>query len=209
VGEGEVDHPAGRRQPRVRGVRGRGLLRLFGAAAGERGKGWYSYDLGAWHLVALNSNCDEVGGCDEGSAQERWLRADLAASSARCTLAYWHHPRFSSGPHGDDSSTDALFEALYDGNAEVVLSGHDHDYERFAPQTASGAADAARGLRQFVVGTGGRGHYPFGAAGPNSEVRSSGTFGVLDLTLSAAGYRWKFRPEAGKTFTDEGSATCH
>jgi hypothetical protein len=122
---------------------------------------------------------------------------------------YWHHPRFSSGPHGDDSSTEPLFKALYESNADVVLTGHDHGYERFAPQTSSGVADAARGLRQFVIGTGGKGHYTFGPARPNSEVRNSGTFGVLDLTLAAAGYRWKFRPEAGKTFTDEGSGTCH
>ncbi|HET6622980.1 MAG TPA: Calx-beta domain-containing protein, partial [Gaiellaceae bacterium] len=113
-----------------------GYFGYFGAAAGDPAKGYYSYDLGGWHLVALNSSCSEVGGCGAGSRQERWLRADLAASSAPCTLAYWHHPRFSSGSHGSDPSYEAFWRALYEAGADVVLVGHDHDYERFAPQTA-------------------------------------------------------------------------
>ncbi len=133
-----------------------GYFAYFGAAAGEAGKGWYSYDLGAWHVVALNSNCSLVG-CQAGSEQEQWLRADLAANGARCTVAYMHHPRFSSGNvHGGSSAVDPLWRALEADGAELVLAGHDHDYERFAPQTASGALDVERGVRQFVVGTGGR-----------------------------------------------------
>ena len=185
-----------------------GYFDYFGARAGERGKGYYSYDVGAWHIVALNSNCGEVGGCGTGSAQEKWLRADLAANPKKCTLAYWHHPRFSSGEHGSNSSMSALWRVLYDAGAEVVLSGHDHDYERFAPQDASGHADA-RGLRQFVVGTGGKSHYAFKAVKANSQVRRSDTYGVLNLTLKASSYTWKFMPEAGKSFSDSGSSSCH
>ncbi len=186
-----------------------GYYGYFGAAAGDPSKGYYSYDLGAWHVVVLNSNCATVGGCGAGSPQEQWLRQDLAASAASCTLAYWHHPRFSSGKHGGNAATEPFWQALYDHNADVVLSSHDHSYERFAPQTPTGAADPARGIRQFVVGTGGRSHYSFGTIRANSEVRHSGTFGVLKLTLHASGYEWRFVPEAGKTFTDSGSGACH
>jgi len=185
-----------------------GYFGYFGAAAGDPAKGYYSYDLGTWHLVALNSNCAPVGGCGVGSAQEQWLRADLAAHPAACTLAYWHHPRFSSGQHGSDPAYTALWQALYDAHADVVLNGHDHDYERFAPQDPAGAYDPLRGLREFVVGTGGKNHYTFTTVRPNSEVRNSDTFGVLQLTLHATGYDWRFLPEAGKTFTDAGTATC-
>ena len=125
-----------------------------------------------------------------------------------CTLAYWHHPRFSSGPHGNNTSVAALFQALYDANADVVLNGHDHDYERFAPQSPSAVADSARGIREFVVGTGGRSHYVTGTPQPNSEVRNSTTFGVLRLTLHANSYDWAFQPAVG-SFTDSGTGTCH
>jgi len=182
----------------------------FGAAAGDPAKGYYSYDLGAWHIIVLNSNCSEVGGCGVGSLQERWLRADLAAHPTTCTLAYWHHPRFSSGRNGSDATYQAFWQALYDYNADVVLSGHDHDYERFMPQNPRGVPDPVRGLREFVVGTGGRSHFTFrGAAVPNSEARNDNTFGVLKLTLHPAGYDWAFVPEAGKTFTDSGTGSCH
>jgi hypothetical protein len=176
--------------------------------AGARGSGWYSLDVGSWHVVALNSNCDQVGGCHAGSPQEQWLRADLAAHPAGCTLAFWHHPRFSSGSHGDAPEVQPLWQALQDAGAEVVLSGHDHDYERFAPQTAGGAADSARGLRQFVAGTGGRYLRPIGRTAPNSEVRDHSSHGVLLLTLAPSGYEWRFVPAVG-AFTDTGSATCH
>ncbi len=178
--------------------------------AGERTKGYYSFDIGSWHLIALNSNCGQVGGCGAGSAQEQWLRADLASHPTTCTLAYWHHPRFSSGAHhGSSSATQALWQGLYDSQAEIVLSGHDHVYERFAPQTATGAADPVQGLRQFVVGTGGKGHYSFGAAEPNSQVRNANSFGVLALTLRANSYEWRFHPAGGSSFSDTGSAPCH
>src|SRR5206468_10877660 len=124
---------------------------------GDPAKGYYSYELGAWHIVVINSNCAQVGGCQAGSPQERWLRADLAAHPAACTLAYWHHPRFSSGSnHGSSSALQPIWQALYDANADVVLSGHEHNYERFAPQDPAGRADAGRGIREFVVGTGGK-----------------------------------------------------
>jgi acid phosphatase type 7 len=187
-----------------------GYFNYFGAAAGNPAQGYYSYDLGAWHLIALNSNCSQVGGCQAGSPQEQWLRADLAAHPAGCTLAYWHHPLFSSGQHGSNAQMWPVWQALYEAEADVVLNGHDHDYERFAPQDPQGAADAARGLREFVVGTGGKNHYEFSRAPEaNSEVRNDHTFGVLKLTLSPQSYTWEFIPEPGETFTDQGEGECH
>lgn len=181
----------------------------FGAAAGDAAKGYYSYDLGRWHVVALNSNCATVS-CAAGSAQERWLRADLAADDQPCTLAYWHHPLFTSGDHhGPAVETRPLYQALHDAAAEVLLTGHNHHYERFAPQDPKGRLDVAAGIRQFVVGTGGASHYGFGPAKPNSEVRQAGTYGVLRMTLRDDGYDWLFVPEAGKSFTDAGTGTCH
>ncbi|HEV2122329.1 MAG TPA: RICIN domain-containing protein [Chloroflexota bacterium] len=185
-----------------------GYFRYFGAAAGDPAKGYYSYDLGAWHVVVLNTNCAAVGGCGAGSAQEQWLRKDLAANSAKCTLAYGHHPRYSSGKHGNSSAMRDLWQALYDDGAELLLSAHDHHYERFAPQDASSRADT-RGVRQFVVGTGGKSLYAFQNIKANSQVRHSDTYGILQLTLSADSYTWKFLPEAGKSFTDSGSASCY
>jgi hypothetical protein len=186
-----------------------GYFDYFGSAAGERGKGYYSYDIGDWHLIALNSNCARVGGCGADSPQGQWLRADLAAHQNRCTLAYWHHPRFSSGFHGNNSEVRPLWDALYGANADVVLAGHDHDYERFSPQRPDGTADSVRGLRQFVVGTGGSHLRSFGTVQPNSQARSHTSFGVLKLTLRPDGYDWRFVPAAGSTFTDSGSGTCH
>ena len=184
-----------------------GYFDYFGPAAGPRDKGYYSFDIGAWHLIALNSNCPEIGGCEEGSAQEQWLRADLAGSSASCTLAYWHHPLFSSGAHGSNPRMAAIWQTLYDHGVDVVLSGHDHNYQRFAPQTADGVADA-QGPREFVVGTGGRSLYPTGPPIANQEAQGQDTFGVLKLTLHTTSYEWQFVPETGGTFGDMGSATC-
>jgi hypothetical protein len=182
----------------------------FGAAAGEQGKGYYSYTLGTWHVIALNSNCRAIGGCSAGSPQGRWLRADLQANRTRCTLAYWHHPRFSSGAHGSDHDVHGLWQVLYDANADVILNGHDHDYERFAPQTPAGARNRTRGIRQFVVGTGGANLRPIRSnVTANSEVRNSDTHGVVVLSLRAGGYTWRFIPVAGKNFTDAGTGTCH
>jgi acid phosphatase type 7 len=182
----------------------------FGATAGDPKTGYYSYNLGSWHIVVLNSECNQVGGCQAGSPEEKWLRADLAAHPAACTLAYFHKPRFSSGlNHGDDPELTAFWQAFYDNNVELVLNGHDHDYERFAPQDPDGKADPKRGIREFVVGTGGKSHREFGFARPNSEIRNHDAYGVLQLTLKPAGYDWQFLPEAGKTFTDSGSGACH
>jgi hypothetical protein len=183
----------------------------FGAAAGERGKGWYSYELGDWQVLVLNSNCAFVA-CAPGSEQEQWLRAELAASEAACTLAYWHHPLFTSGMHAGEADLELVrpfWRALYEHGADVVLVGHDHDYERFAPQRPDGARDDVYGLRQFVVGTGGRSLRPFGTPAANSEVRDHSAFGVLRLILRSGSYNWQFLPEAGKTFSDTGSGTCH
>lgn len=165
--------------------------------------GYYSYDLGAWHLIALNS---EVGN-GPGSEQEQWLRADLAAHPAQCTLAYWHRPRYSSGDHGSGSMF-AIFQALYEFGADIVLVGHDHDYERFAPQGPDSAFEPTRGIRQFVVGTGGAALRGFKTIEPNSEVRNSETYGVLKMTLHPTSYDWEFIPIAGQTFRDAGSDAC-
>lgn len=170
---------------------------------------YYSYNLGSWHVVVLDSDCSQVGGCASGSPQYTWLATDLTANARACTVAMWHHPRFSSGEHGNFPSMQPIWQLLYDRNADLVLTGHDHTYERFAPQTATGARDDARGLREFVVGTGGKNHYAFASVQPNSEVRNSDTFGVLKLNLRSDGYDWRFVPVAGKTFSDTGSDTCH
>src|SRR6266516_3232825 len=178
----------------------------FGAAAGDSGAGYYSYELGSWHIIVLNSGVD----MRVASPQEQWLRADLAAHPALCTLAYWHHPLFSSSTIAVAAAAEATWQDLYDAGAELIINGHHHDYERFAPQTAAGVADAAHGIREIVVGTGGgEGLLPFAATAVNSEVKNNETFGVLKLTLGPLGYDWKFIPIEGKSFTDSGSGTCH
>lgn len=188
-------------------ARAAGYYRYFGAAAGDPAEGWYAFDLGAWRLLALNSNCAEVGGCGAGSPQERWVRAELAAHPARCALAYWHHPRFSSGPHGSPTEMSALWRALDEGGADVILTGHDHHYERFAPQDADGAA-SPDGPRQFVVGTGGALLRPLVRRLANSEAASARVHGVLRVVLRPTSYAWDFVPIAGDRFVDNGSADC-
>ena len=171
---------------------------------------YYSYNLGtSWHVIVLDSDCSQVSGCTSGSPQYSWLQADLAANPRACTIAMWHHPRFSSGEHGNSTSMQAIWQLLIDNNAELVINGHDHDYERFAPQTATGVPDDQRGLRELVVGTGGKSHYTFVNVQPNSQVRNDNTFGVLQLTLRTGAYDWRFIPVAGQSFTDAGSGTCH
>ena len=182
-----------------------GYFSYFGAAAGTAGEGYYSYDLGAWHIIAMNSNISMA----VGSAQEVWLKADLAANTKPCILAYWHHPRFSSYSTAVRPEVKPLWDALYAARADVVLNGHYRLYERFAQQTPDEVRDAATGIRQFTVGTGGHGVEPFGTPRPNSEVRESGTYGVLKLTLRATSYDWQFVPVAGQTFTDSGTTGCH
>jgi hypothetical protein len=177
--------------------------------AGERTKAYYSYDVGTWHVIALNSNCSQVGGCSTTSPQTTWLRSDLAARPSPCTLAYFHHPRFTSGTPGNNTAVQPLWQALYNANADVVLNGHAHGYERFAPLTPVGTLDNARGIRQFVVGTGGRSHQTFISSQPNTEVRNNTTFGALTVALHPTSYDWQFNPERGATFTDRGSALCH
>jgi hypothetical protein len=183
--------------------------------AGPRAKGYYSYNIGTWHLVALNSMCDQLDrgaaadGCAAGSPQERWLRADLAAHRKECTLAYWHSPRFNSGFRGNSPAGEAFWQALYQAGADLVLSGDAHNYERFAPQDPAGTLDPARGIRQFVVGTGGVFFTGWSSLKPNSEVRQNDTFGVLFMALRPGSYEWRFVPEAGEAFTESGSGLCH
>lgn len=183
----------------------------FGAQAGDPSKGYYSYDLGQWHIVVLNSECEAVAGCTETSPQGQWLKQDLAQHPAGCTLAYWHKPLFSSGAkHGNDPGMRPFWQILYTAGADVVINGHDHDYERFAPQAPNGAGDPAHGIREFVVGTGGKNsHRIFSTPKPNSESRNAEAFGVLKLTLHPRGYDWEFVPEAGHIFSDSGSDVCH
>ncbi len=208
----------------------------FGSEAGPAGQGWYSYDIGTWHLIALNSECgygagaSRVGGCDAGSPEETWLKHDLATHSNLCTLAYWHEPRFSSGEHGDAQEMAVVWNDLVAAHADVVLSGHNHDYERFDPtgttprDTASQDGSSAgtrsyqnpvldpNGIREFVVGTGGKNHYGFGSRPPlaGEVIRDSTTYGVLRMTLHPTGYDWRFVPDpASGSFTDSGTASCH
>jgi hypothetical protein len=185
-----------------------GYLGYFGKAAAPDGASWYSYDLGAWHVIVLDSDCSNVDGCGVDSAQGRWLAADLKASTSLCTLAIWHHPRFSSGFHGNDRSVEPFWTALYAAGADLIVNGHDHDYERFAPQDPAGHQDRQRGIREFVVGTGGAELRPFVIGRANSELRASGSFGVIRLDLHQGSYDWRFIPTAGG-FTDSGTTPCH
>jgi calcineurin-like phosphoesterase family protein len=176
----------------------------FGAASGSREKGYYSYDAGAWHVIVLNTSIP-IGAKSE---QIQWLRADLAAHPRRCTLAYFHRARFSSGRHGSSTTPLAAWRVLYETGADVVLSGHDHLYERFAPQTPDGTADSVRGIRQFTVGTGGAGLSTLGSREPNSELLDNTHYGVLKLHLGQTGYRWFFLNAADGSALDSGSAAC-
>jgi hypothetical protein len=177
----------------------------WGARAGEDGHGYYSFELGAWHLIALNSNIDLGPDSDQG----RWLRADLEASRARCILAYWHHPLFTSGKHhGKESKAAPLFRLLYEAGASVVLNGHGHNYERFAPQDAEGRVDPKRGIRSFVVGTGGVPLRGIVRHKQNSEAFNSEAWGLLQLKLYEDRYAWRFIPVEGGSFSDSGTAPC-
>ena len=176
----------------------------FGAIAGPPGLGYYGYDVGSWHIVSLNSNV----AAGPGSAQYQWLQADLSVSRAECTMAYWHHPVFSSGEHGNDPLMQPIWQLLYDHGATLVINGHDHDYERFALQDPSGRPDPARGLREIISGTGGRSLRTFPTTVANSEVRDSSSYGVLKLTLRTRAYDWEFVPVAAGSFHDAGSGSC-
>lgn len=183
-----------------------GYFDYYGAKAGQRGKGFYSVNIGDWHMVALNSNIS----MSAGSEQEKWLRADLAANTKPCTAAYWHHPLFSRGDHGDNTKSKPVFQALYDNKADLVIVGHDHNYERFAPARPDGTKDVVNGVRQLVIGTGGTGLRPFANStkGP-SEVGNAKTLGVGKLTLTSTGYTAEFIPVSGSTFRDSVSGDCH
>lgn len=186
-----------------------GYFGYFGDAAGDRATGYYSFELGSWHVVALNTECDTVGGCDAGSPQVRWLADDLSRSDAVCTVALAHTPRFSSGPHGDARWLEPLWSLLYAEGVEMVLSGDDHHYERFEPLDPTGQPDPTAGIRQLIVGTGGIGLNRVVRRAPHSAVSEDGTHGVLELTLRRDGYDWRFVPIAGKTFRDSGAGSCH
>jgi acid phosphatase type 7 len=180
-----------------------GYFQYFGRAAGPAGRGYYSFDLGSWHVVSLNSERDT--GATGG--QVRWLRADLARSRARCILAFWHRPRWSAGDYSDDGRTAPLWNALYDARAEIVLSGHDHNYQRYPRMNKRGAIQRVRGIRSFVVGTGGVSLDEV-RADPRRRAANDSTWGLLKLTLRPAGYRWRFLPVAGGRYRDSGSGTC-
>jgi hypothetical protein len=186
-----------------------GYFNYFGSAGGPRGKGCYSFNIGsAWHLIALNSQCSHAGGCRSGSPQYAWLQSDLAANGGKCILAYWHIPLFSSGGLVS-TGVKGFWQLLYAAHADLVVNGHDHIYERFAPQDANGVA-VANGIREFVAGMGGDNHGPINSIATNSRVRNNTAFGVLKLTLHQGSYDWKFVPAAGSgTFADSGSASCH
>jgi PKD repeat protein len=193
---GDTDYPAGSAT---------NYFAYYAAAAGDPAQGYYSYDLGGWHVVVLNSSTSMV----VGSAQEQWLKADLAATTKQCILAYWHFPRFSSSGTAVRSEVKPLWDALYAAGADVAINAHARVYERFAPQTPAGVADPAAGIRQFTVGTGGQGLDAIGAVRPNSEKLTNTVYGVLKLTLDATSYSWQFVPVAGQTFTDSGTTACH
>ncbi len=182
----------------------------FGYFGSQSPNNYYSYDVGTWHLISLDSNCALIGGCTAGTAEYGWLKADLAAHPATCTLAYWHHARWSSGTtHGNSSQVQPFVELLYAAGADVILSGHEHNYERYAPQAPGAVLDRTRGLTEFVVGTGGHGLAPLGTPDVNSIVGSDTTFGVLEMTLHPTSYDFTFKPVLGGTFTDSGSGSCH
>ena len=187
-----------------------GHFTYFAGAAkeGTSGQGWYSFNVGKWHLIAINSNCTDAGGCIPSSPQGRWLAGDLAANTQPCTLAYWHIPLWSSGGRAE-VNTASIVQQLYNAHADVILNGHDHIYERFAPQNAAGQLDAKNGIREFIAGTGGANHTSLATLAANSQITNTTAFGVLKLTLHPGSYDWKFVPIAGSSFTDSGTQTCH
>jgi acid phosphatase type 7 len=181
-----------------------GYFEYFGANAGPSGVGYYRYAVGPWSIVALNSEIPS----GPGSAQMAWLRNELSGDRQTCTAAIWHRPLFSSGRHGDNPDMRDVWHTLYELDVDLVINGHDHSYERFAPQDPDGRFDPARGIREFVVGTGGAPLYAFSNLRPNSEVRAP-VWGVVAFTLSGGGYQWEFVPVDGESFRDSGWASCH
>jgi hypothetical protein len=184
---------------------GSAYFNYFGVSAGPAGLGYYSYTVGAWHVVALNSEISAF----PGSPQMEWLRADLTVNPSRCTIAIFHSPVFGSGSNGGNPHMQAVWRTLYEFSVDVIVNGHNHSYERFAPQDPDGGFDSERGIREFVVGTGGAQLTDFPRVRANSEVRRSGVWGVLKLTLWSDRYEWVFVPVAGQNFSDSGSTNCH
>jgi hypothetical protein len=203
----DITYPAvGNHEYQVPGAAG--YYQYFGEAAGDPTKGYYSFDLGNWHIVVLNTECSQVGGCGEFSPQGQWLKADLAANPTKCTLAFWHIPLYSSGGRAEENAR-SLWNTLYSAGADVVLTGHDHTYERFARMDSTGNLDLERGIRHFVVGTGGSNLTKLDKLAPNSEVFNGDSYGVLKMTLQPDRYDWEFVPETAGGFTDSGSELCH
>jgi hypothetical protein len=187
-----------------------GYFTYWGAVAGNPGQGWYSYDLGSWHILAINSNCGLVGGCGPGNAEVQWIKSDLAAHPNTCTLAYFHHPLFYSTPEpGYNGPVDYIYQALYNGGVDVVVNAHARSYERFAPQDPSGNLDTTYGIREFIVATGGANLDNSNHHAANSQAWQASTLGVLELTLHPGSYDWQFVPVAGGSYTDAGSDSCH
>jgi hypothetical protein len=177
--------------------------------AGDRDKGYYSFDIGSWHVLALNSECDHIGGCGPSSPQVRFIESDLAAHPTACTLAYFHRPHFTSGANDDDGDMKSVWDAAYAGNVDLILNGHEHLYERFGPQTPDGAADPTRGIRQITIGEGGRSRHAFVGAAPNSEFRDNLTLGIGELTLRDGSYDWRLVGAPSGRIADSGSSRCH
>jgi acid phosphatase type 7 len=201
-------HPVPGNHEYAAGANGTGYFDYFGSRAGARGKGWYSYHVGKWHLIALNANCNHVGGCGPSSQQVAWLKNDLNAHHPACTLAYWHQARFSSGPAGSLPDYDAFWKVLYSHHVDVVLSAHNHVYERYALQTPGRRRDPQHGIREFVVGTGGKSLDSFTGPFTNGQFRQATQFGVLKLTLHAKSYEWRF-VSAARHVLDSGKTNCH
>jgi Calcineurin-like phosphoesterase len=203
-------HPTwGRHKSRTKPVPGNHEYGTSGAAGYfkyfSNTPSYYAYNLGDWRIYALNSEIS----ASSTSPQVNWLKKDLSVSPKRCVLAYWHKPRWSSGAiHSGTAAMQTIWKTLYDAKAELVLTGHSHNYERFKEMNAAGAA-ASPGLREIVVGTGGAGFHGFSGALSTSQVRNASTYGVLKLTLTSTSYSWKFVPVAGKSFTDSGTTNCH
>ena len=186
-----------------------GYFDYFGDRAGTPGEGWYAVDVGTWRLIVLDSECAAVGGCGRESRQGRWLARELTTNPRPCTLAIWHHPRFSTGDHGPNRGVSDFWDQLHEAGVDLIVNGHEHSYERFVPVDPSGRPDPGRGIRQIVVGTGGAPLRGFPRNDPNSEVRDGSSHGVLRLDLGPDGYSWAFLPVAGGVFEDAGSDTCH
>ncbi|MFZ6648571.1 metallophosphoesterase family protein [Undibacterium sp. TJN25] len=184
---------------------GQGYYNYFGQQAGAGRRGYYSKDIGSWHIISLNSNLKD----EQFQAQLKWLQEDLKSTGRSCTLAFWHHPVYSSGGRGNNAVMQPVWKMLYEARADLVLAGHDNNYERFAPQDAAGQRDDKKGMREFVVGTGGARLTPILLTKPNSELRDNSSYGVLKLTLNEKSYDWEFLPIAGQHLNDKGSSNCH